>query len=75
MPRRLYDDAIFPIGNVTQKELNDLHVYPRQDLSIHILHHSCPCKPELVEMDGVEFYCHNAFDGREKYETKERKPH
>lgn len=46
------------------------HVYPINDLRHHELDgEKCWCKPQ--EEDGV--IIHNSMDGREKYETGERK--
>lgn len=54
----------------------DHHIYPENDLRDHITDIKlgmCWCKPE-VEYEGAEtIYIHNSMDGREKYETGERK--
>jgi hypothetical protein len=49
------------------------HVYPENDLREHETndHTSCWCKPTMDE-DGV--IVHNSMDGREAFETGERKP-
>ena len=52
------------------------HLYPVNDLRDHITDIKlgmCWCKPD-VEYEGAEtIYIHNSMDGREKYETGERK--
>lgn len=56
------------------------HVYPVDDLKEHITDYNgvdkqgekCWCNPEYDEEDDV--CVHNALDGREQYETGERKP-
>ncbi len=50
------------------------HVVPVNDLREHSCDVSkpCWCNPEVSE-DGV--VVHNSMDGREAYETGERKPH
>ncbi len=60
--------------NATEKELQDLHVYPAQDLRPHVISKKCWCKPELMvdDMHG-RIYKHNSMDGREDYETGKRK--
>lgn len=47
-----------------------LHVVPLNDLREHDLNGSCWCRPDYD--DGV--WVHHALDGREMYETGERKP-
>lgn len=46
------------------------HVVPLEDLREHDPDRACWCKPVLDE--GV--IVHNAMDGREAFETGERKP-
>ena len=53
------------------KEEGPYHVYPVGDCRPHELTQGCWCKPELK--DGI--YVHKALDGREQYESGERKPH
>lgn len=45
------------------------HVYPLNDLREHIIEGECWCG--AYDDDGV--IIHNALDGREKFETGERK--
>ena len=47
------------------------HVLPEDELDIHSLTNLCWCKPKLDE----EFWIatHNSIDGREKFESGERK--
>jgi len=47
----------------------DAHVLPNNDLKDHEETGLCWCKPTYE--DGV--YVHNSMDGREKFETGERK--
>ncbi len=53
------------------------HVYPLNDLREHVTDDSaeCWCKPEheIVPPAG-EVIVHHSMDGREKFETGERKP-
>ncbi len=53
-------------------EVPRYHVYPLDDLREHELytHTGCWCRPVMDE-DGV--IVHNSMDGREKFETGERK--
>lgn len=49
------------------------HVYPLNDLREHETEGvDCWCNPE-VDDDG-QLITHNSLDGREKFETGERKP-
>ncbi len=52
---------------------NDHHVYPVGDLKEHNLTRDCWCRP-AVDTD-LEMVIHNSMDGREQYETGERRPH
>ena len=47
-----------------------LHTMPLNDLRDHEALSSCWCKPSYDE--GL--FIHNSMDGREKFETGERKP-
>lgn len=48
-----------------------VHVYPADDLKEHTTEgKNCWCNP-IVDDEGV--VVHNSMDGREKYETGERK--
>lgn len=56
------------------------HVYPTNDIREHVLDSagevdlmSCPCHPEFDAENNV--IIHNSFDGREAYESGQRKPH
>ena len=49
---------------------NNWHVIPVNDLKPHIDSPKCWCNP--FQDDDV--YVHHSMDGREKYETGERKP-
>lgn len=50
-------------------ELKPCHVLPVNDLREHAESADCWCNPDFDE--GV--YIHNSMDGREKFETGERK--
>ncbi len=51
------------------------HVTPQNDLREHWVDgYSCWCRPHWHETDGGDVIVHNSMDGREKYETGERKP-
>ena len=52
--------------------MSNWHVVPLGDLKEHDESPNCACGP-FESDDGV--WVHNAYDGREKYETGERKPH
>lgn len=47
-----------------------IHCYPVGDLREHEISEKCWCRPEWV--DGV--IVHNSMDGREAFESGERKP-
>lgn len=49
------------------------HVLPVNDLRDHDKSASCWCKPVALE-DEPRVIVHNAMDGREAFETGERKP-
>lgn len=46
-----------------------LNIIPINDLRNHIENEKCWCRP----MEGNGFLIHNSMDGREKFETGERK--
>ncbi len=51
------------------------HVIPQNDLRDHCgAGTSCWCLPSVEDHDGYCVVVHNSMDGREKYETGERKP-
>jgi hypothetical protein len=50
-----------------------VHVIPLNDLREHAENPYCWCKPERC-LDEERIIVHNAADGREKFETGERKP-
>lgn len=49
-------------------------VYPLNDLKPHNDGPNCWCKPSVEDCANGDLVIHNALDGREKYETGERKP-
>lgn len=52
------------------KMSNDVHIIPINDYREHVESMDCWCRPS--HDDGVVI--HNAMDGRERFETGERKP-
>jgi hypothetical protein len=50
------------------------HVVPDQDLRAHDASTICWCRPELTSWNRLLIYKHHAADGREAFETGERKP-
>lgn len=52
--------------------LNIRHVLPIGDLCEHEESQNCWCNP--IHDDDYPIIIHNALDGREKFETGERKP-
>ena len=68
---------------VSRSDIDDgsmtYHVIPCGDLREHVEHgHDCWCKPALDYVENNGLLCgwiviHNAADGREQYETGERK--
>lgn len=51
-----------------------VHVVPLNDLREHQTHGSCWCKPTLDNTEAKPIWIHHAMDGREAFETGERKP-
>lgn len=52
---------------------NYMHVYPLNDFREHETDgRDCWCGPRIDDEDGI--VVHNSLDGREHYETGERKP-
>jgi hypothetical protein len=49
-------------------------VIPIDDLRPHKEGPACWCKPRVEECEGGDIVVHNSLDGREKFETGERKP-
>lgn len=50
-----------------------IHIIPINDLREHAISSSCWCNPD-IEDDG-DMIVHNSMDGREHYETGERRKH
>ena len=50
----------------------EVHTIPIDDIKEHELSEDCWCRPE-VDFD-IGIVIHNSADGREKFETGERKP-
>lgn len=68
------------------EDLQTAHVYPEDDLRVHLASEDCPCRPEVEYFEGrAELACgiegstmcrqvsHNAMDGREDFETGRRR--
>jgi hypothetical protein len=51
---------------------NDVHTVPVDDIREHEPSEDCWCEPEYYVDIGL--IVHNSADGREKFETGERKP-
>jgi hypothetical protein len=53
-----------------------LHVYPVNDLRDHdtASHGACWCRPAIEEEGTGYIVTHNSLDGRERFETGERRP-
>lgn len=66
-------DPVVPAG--TPGELIQ-HVYPLGDMREHITEgqRACWCRPHVELVGAGYLVTHNAMDGREKFETGERKP-
>lgn len=52
--------------------VRELHTMPLYDTGLHAFDRACDCRPREDEPGAV---IHNAFDGREAYETGKRKHH
>lgn len=52
---------------------NEVHIIPRGDLREHISRPDCWCQPYRDDEDPNVFI-HDSMDGREPFETGERKP-
>ena len=50
-----------------------IHVVPLGDLREHESSKDCWCKP-VQDDESDDVFVHHSMDGREKYETGERKP-
>jgi hypothetical protein len=48
------------------------HIIPMGDLRDHVPEVTCWCNPEQDE-ERTDVYLHHSLDGREKFETGERK--
>lgn len=59
-------------ASIRLEDEGPLHVYPRNDVREHDISRSCWCNPTEVA-DGI--FAHHSLDGREQYETGERKAH
>lgn len=58
-------------GTFTHPETGQPHLIPTWDFGMHAFDMGCICRPKD---DGFGII-HNAFDGREDYETNTRKRH
>lgn len=52
-------------------ETGEAHVMPAYDIGLHAFDSACACCP----VDLGSHIEHNAWDGREAYETGRRRPH
>ena len=53
-------------------EDTEVHVTPNHDLKPHTLDVQCACAP-FQDNEHLNLFIHNSHDGRESYETGERK--
>ena len=51
-----------------QTQARVIHVYPVDDLAIHVMTEHCPCGPRVEHEYGGVVVIHNALDGREAAE-------
>lgn len=62
-----------PEACIDAYEDEHIHVVPVNDIRDHYASADCWCEPELDEESEVPVYIHNPGDGRDKYESGERK--
>lgn len=65
-------ETMYPFTGVVES----IDVVPDEDLKPHVMGMKCWCKPCAIDEDDQEWItqvCHNSLDGREAYETGERK--
>lgn len=53
--------------------MDSTHLIPMDDIDDHELHIECKCSPEIGEGRQEGLIIHHSFDGREPFETGERK--
>lgn len=51
------------------KIITTLHIHPLDDWQQHVLLPSCNCEPKKTTVSYTDIYVHNAYDGREYFET------
>jgi hypothetical protein len=51
-----------------------IHIVPQNDITGHTFDETCKCAPHEDD-ECPDVWHHNAFDGREEYEFRGRKPH
>jgi hypothetical protein len=51
-----------------------IHIVPQNDITNHVFSEKCACQPDEDD-EEADIWHHNAFDGREEYEYRGRKPH
>ena len=51
----------------------EIHIIPRADLREHVSRPDCWCRP-APDNEDPNVFIHNSMDGREPFETGERKP-
>lgn len=55
--------------------LPELHLMPLSDIGWHAFDRGCLCRPTEDAEAGEGLWHHNAYDGREAYETGARRAH
>ena len=56
---------------IEDDETAEAHVFPCGDTGAHVMAEDCPCAPQ---MDDNGVWIHRAYDDREAYATKKRRP-
>lgn len=54
---------------------NTIHVLPLDDLKPHIESAACKCEPRVEDREAGTLVVHNAWDGREFFETEDKEGH
>lgn len=52
----------------------EIHIMPLSDCGLHAFDMHCGCRP-FEDAESLGFITHRSFDGRETYESGERKRH
>lgn len=64
-----YEEEISFALNFTKKAMEQLNIIPINDLKEHIENINCWCRPTIED----DILIHHSMDGREKFETGEKK--